>query len=220
MEHFLSHLATRRTAFKWKLRPCFTNIVKVKCTLVQALRLYTGRTAHRGSRGIALLVLEHGTRRSGWSAPRHGRFVPPGKTRYPFYRRLGGSQGRSGQVRKISPPLGFDPRTVQPVAQLLYRLSYPSHLYERSKRKIRVFWVTLGSLVIEIRHFDRTYILHLQESRTPSFFKMKAIRFSETSETRKSDKWCNIPEDLNPQHRHCEKPKTLTFQIFLWLGVS
>ena len=29
---------------------------------------------------------------------------------------LGGSHGRSGQVRKISPPPGFDPRTVQPVA--------------------------------------------------------------------------------------------------------
>jgi len=29
--------------------------VKVKCTLVQALRLCTGRKAHRGSRGIALL---------------------------------------------------------------------------------------------------------------------------------------------------------------------
>jgi len=29
--------------------------VKVKCTLVQALRLCTGRTVHRGSRGIALL---------------------------------------------------------------------------------------------------------------------------------------------------------------------
>jgi len=29
--------------------------VKVKCTFVQALRLCTGRTAHRGSRGIALL---------------------------------------------------------------------------------------------------------------------------------------------------------------------
>ena len=42
--------------------------------------------------------------------------LPPGKTRYPFYRRLGGPQGRSGQVRKISPPPGFDPRTVQPVA--------------------------------------------------------------------------------------------------------
>jgi len=29
--------------------------VKVKCTLVQALRFCTGRTAHRGSRGIALI---------------------------------------------------------------------------------------------------------------------------------------------------------------------
>ena len=37
--------------------------VKVKCTLVQALRLCTGRTAHRGSRGIALLIHDHGTRR-------------------------------------------------------------------------------------------------------------------------------------------------------------
>jgi len=42
--------------------------------------------------------------------------LPPGKTRYPLYRRLGGPQGRSGLVRKISPPLGFDPQTVQPVA--------------------------------------------------------------------------------------------------------
>ena len=42
--------------------------------------------------------------------------LPPGKTRYPLYRRLGGSQGRSGRLRKISPPPGFDPRTVQPVA--------------------------------------------------------------------------------------------------------
>ena len=42
--------------------------------------------------------------------------LPPGKTRYPLYRRLGGPQGRSGQVQKISPPPGFDPRTVQPVA--------------------------------------------------------------------------------------------------------
>jgi hypothetical protein len=37
--------------------------VNVKCTLLQALRLCTGRTAHRGSRGIAILFLDHGTRR-------------------------------------------------------------------------------------------------------------------------------------------------------------
>jgi len=29
--------------------------VKIKCNLVHALRLCTGRTAHRGSRGIAIL---------------------------------------------------------------------------------------------------------------------------------------------------------------------
>ena len=37
--------------------------VKVKCNLVQALRLCTGRTTHKGSRGLALLFLNHGTRR-------------------------------------------------------------------------------------------------------------------------------------------------------------
>jgi hypothetical protein len=42
--------------------------------------------------------------------------LPTGKTRYPLYRRLGGPQGRSGLMRNISPPPGFDPRTVQPVA--------------------------------------------------------------------------------------------------------
>ena len=41
---------------------------------------------------------------------------PQGNTRYLLYRRLGGPQGRSGQVRKISPPPGFDPRIVQPIA--------------------------------------------------------------------------------------------------------
>ena len=50
------------------------------------------------------------------SASRLGRSLPPAKTQYPLYRRLGGPQGRSGQVRKISPPPEFDPRTVQPVA--------------------------------------------------------------------------------------------------------
>ena len=97
------------------LSKCHKVKVKVKCPLVQALRLCTGRTAHRGSRGIALPFLDHGCRRGEGSASRPGRSLPPGKTRYELNRRLGGPQGRSGQVRKISPPPGFDPRTVQPV---------------------------------------------------------------------------------------------------------
>jgi hypothetical protein len=50
------------------------------------------------------------------SASRPGLSLLLGKTWYPLYRRLGGPQGRSGQVWKISPPLGFDPWTIQPVA--------------------------------------------------------------------------------------------------------
>ena len=62
----------------------------------------------------------------GVSGERHAQAsLPPGKTRYPLYRNLGGPQGRSGWVRKISPPQGFDTRTVQPVASR-YTDSYPS----------------------------------------------------------------------------------------------
>ena len=42
--------------------------------------------------------------------------LPPRTTQYSFYRRLGEPQGQSGQVRKISTPPGFDPRTAQSVA--------------------------------------------------------------------------------------------------------
>jgi hypothetical protein len=42
--------------------------------------------------------------------------LPPGKTRYTLFRRLGRTQVRSGRVRKILPLPGFDVRTVQPVA--------------------------------------------------------------------------------------------------------
>jgi len=53
----------------------------------------------------------------GVDGQRHGPATsPPGKTRCPLYRRLGGPQGRSGRVQKISPPPGCDPRTVQSVA--------------------------------------------------------------------------------------------------------
>ena len=61
-----------------------------------------------------------------WSAARPGRTLPPGKTRYPFYRRLGGPRGRCGRAENLV-PTGMRSRTVQPVAQSLYPLSYPAH---------------------------------------------------------------------------------------------
>jgi hypothetical protein len=53
--------------------------------------------------------------------------LPPVRIRYPLYRRLGGLQGRSGRVLKISPPPGFDPRNVQPVASRYTDWAIPAH---------------------------------------------------------------------------------------------
>ena len=104
---------------------------KVKVTLVQALLLCTGRTAHRGSGGIALPFHDHGTRRGEGSASRPGRSLPPGKARYPLYRRQGAPQGRSGQVRKISPPTGIRSPDRPACSQSLYRLSCRGPLKSR-----------------------------------------------------------------------------------------
>ena len=80
------------------------------------VRTCTGHTAHKRSIGVALLFLDHGTRRGEGSVSLPGRSLHPGKTRYALYRRLGGPQGLSEQVRKISPPPGLYPRTIQLVA--------------------------------------------------------------------------------------------------------
>jgi len=96
---------------------CVQSVKKgVKCTLVQALRLCTGLTAHRGSRGITLLFLDHGTRR-GWGVSVTPQpLFTPGKDPVPIVQEAEWVQGRSGEVRKISPSPGFDTRTHQPVA--------------------------------------------------------------------------------------------------------
>ena len=56
--------------------------------------------AQRKSRGSSTLSLTSAI--DGVGDQRHASAVlPPGKIRYPLYRRLGGPQGRSGQIWKI-----------------------------------------------------------------------------------------------------------------------
>ena len=55
--------------------------------------------------------------------------LPPGMTRFPLYRTLGRPQGRSRRMRKISPPLGFDPRTAQLVARRYTDYAIPAPTY-------------------------------------------------------------------------------------------
>jgi len=77
------------------------------------------RTGHEGPEGeykySSTLSLTTALDGDGWLTSHSDRFIP-GKTRYPLCRRLGGPQGRSGRLRKISHPPGFDSRTVLPVA--------------------------------------------------------------------------------------------------------
>ena len=84
------------------------------------------------------------------------------KTRYPLYRRLGGPQGRSGRVRKNSPPTGIRSPDCPARSESLYRLSYPGRvislhptltiiLFVRKMRKtvtLRLLWwiMTAGSV--------------------------------------------------------------------------
>ena len=64
--------------------------------------------------------------------------LPPGKARYPLYRRLGGPQGQSRQVRKISTPPRFDPRTFQPVASCYTDWAIAACLTRRLKLNVAV----------------------------------------------------------------------------------
>ena len=66
---------------------------KVNCTLVQALRLCTGRTAHRGSWGIVLPFIDHGTRR-GWGVSVTPRLLfTPWKDPVPIIQEAGWAPG-------------------------------------------------------------------------------------------------------------------------------
>jgi len=79
--------------------------------------------------------------------------LPPGKTWYPLYRRLGGPHGQSGWVRKISALPGFDPRTFQPVVSRYTDYVIPAHSWHIT---------TLISILVKIYCVSITKICCLQ----------------------------------------------------------
>ena len=72
---------------------CSYSEKKIKCTLVQTLRLCTGRTACRGSRGIALLLHGHGTRRGSGVCVTPRPLFTPGKDPVPIVQEAGWAPG-------------------------------------------------------------------------------------------------------------------------------
>ena len=101
--------------------------VKVKCTLVQALRLCTGRTAHRGSRGIALPCHDHGTKRRWGVSLTHRPIFTPGKDPVPIVQEAGWAPGPAwtGEENLASTGIRSPGRPAR--SQSLYRLSYRTH---------------------------------------------------------------------------------------------
>ena len=66
----------------------------------------------------------------GWSTPRPVRFTSRKEILYPLYRRLGGPQGRSGRLWKISPPTEIRSPDRPARSESLYRLSYPGPAFK------------------------------------------------------------------------------------------
>ena len=101
--------------------------MKVKCTLVQALRLCTGLTVHRGSRGIARLFLDHGSRR-GWGVSVTPRpLFTPGKDPVPILQEARWAPGPVWTGAKNLTPTGIRSPDRPARSQSLYGMSYPTH---------------------------------------------------------------------------------------------
>jgi len=128
---------------------------KIKVTLVQALKLCTGRTVHIEVYLYSFMI--NGTRR-GWGVSVTPRsLLTPGKTRYPLYRRLGGHQGQSGQVRKNLAPTGIRSPARPARSQSLYRLCYPARNAPSGSNYFLTFLKTVG-LTVSNRNIQRLFL--------------------------------------------------------------
>ena len=126
----------------WSTEPLTEIKVEVKCTLVQALRLCTGRTANRGSSGIVLLFLDHGTRRGwGFSVTPRPLFTPE-KDPVPIVQEAGWTPGPVWTGAENLAFTGIRSPHRPALSQSLYRLRYPAHLTEIRTRNI---WGGKGS---------------------------------------------------------------------------
>ena len=129
-----SHDSVSQKITTWNLNVKFQ--IKIKCTLVQTLRLCTGRTAHRGSRGIALTFHDHGPRR-GWGVSVTPRpLLTPGKDPVPIVQGTGWAPEPvwTGAENLASNGIRSPDRPAR--SQSLYRLGYQAHKFHIGLQEI------------------------------------------------------------------------------------
>ena len=154
---------------------------KVKVTLVQALRLCTGRTAHRGSRGIALPFHDHGTRRGCGVSVTSRPLFTPGKDPVPIAQGVGWGPGPvwTSAENVATTGIRFPDRPAR--SQSLYRLTYPAHrrrytsmilssmneqikmmAYNRSYKYFKIFIILLGFPRID----RKLFVMRIEKQHT------------------------------------------------------
>ena len=117
-------------------------VKKVKCTLVQALRLCTSRTAHRGSRGIALLFHDHDTRRGWGVSVTHRLLFTPRKDPATIVQKAEWAPGPVWTGAENLVPTGIRSPDRPARSQSLYRLSYPAFYEKCAAYKTGFFFST------------------------------------------------------------------------------
>jgi hypothetical protein len=96
-------------------------------TLVMVKFKFSLEVVTKSQRGVQVYIYSFFNLSTRWvGGQRHAPApLPPGKTRYPLHRRLGGPQGRSGRVRQISPPTGIRSPDRPARSESLNCLSHP-----------------------------------------------------------------------------------------------
>ena len=108
---------------------------KVKCTPVQAQMFCTGRTANRGSRGIALIFLDHGTSRWWGVSVTPRPFFTPWKDPVHIEQESGWAPGSIWTGAESLAPTGIRSSDLPPLSQSLSQCVWP-----------RIFWFWTTSL--------------------------------------------------------------------------
>jgi hypothetical protein len=105
-----------------------------------------------------------------------------GKTRYPLYGRLGGPRGWSGSVRNISPPRGFDPRTVEAAAGRYIDWAIPAH----QLRHVGTIVVLKQTGKQQTEHGGkRTVDVKIHVKRGPNYLNSETFKLSKQNVTEK-----------------------------------
>jgi len=132
----------------------------------KALRLCTGRTAHRGNRVILLLFLDNGIR-SGWGVSVTPRpLFTSGKGPVPILQEAGWAPGPvwTGADNLAAAGIRSPDRPAR--SHSLYRLRYPAHHQPKEDRKINpVQWKCVGRISLCVYEADRLNICGIEQRK-------------------------------------------------------